>query len=575
MRMPRLNHVIVALRRRSLREEGGFTVTELAAAFAILLLALTALARTATVAFSDVSNARQRQSGNQLANQLLEEVRGLPFDTVKKGLSSSDLSGDSNILSCAGGIYRYRSCTGEPIVHTPGLANTSPLVPHRGSFGPPDYPSTYAYRTYVTQAAGAPSSGAYRVTVIVDWSGAARPGATSQIELQTLVYSPQGCVDTASHPFGAPCQPYYYGTGTAGGGSFLVSGPFGDDVGGADYESLSGSLVAESADAQVEQVSLIQGNVTLPEISQIVDGVQTTVSSAGAFSSADSDPATPSGAYDSQSVGPQSPGTIRIQDGPDRMDLTLSGNAQANTISTTAAGGGNACNLQVDGRPCGFASATQSGGMSLVADLQDGGLATLISVGTSSTQVTDYVRREVPVAGQNGLLREQITWNVPEIRLGGLPSDVNPPTGWQGYWVRLRDFSATATASAGTSTTAPSVSINGGTIDAWRGNNYDAVPVTAAGGTVAINSTVQQTTVHGDQLRVEMSGEVTMDPSTTRQTITTGSTRTEAEAVIGSPMIVEMRYLFTADGETVMDLTISFTAGSSRATVTYRPTPAG
>ncbi|MDQ4005033.1 MAG: prepilin-type N-terminal cleavage/methylation domain-containing protein, partial [Actinomycetota bacterium] len=299
MRMPRLSDAIHRLRRRSLRQEQGFTVVELAAAMAILLIALTALARTATVAFSDVSNARQRQTGNQLANQLLEEVRGLPFDTVKKGLSSSDLAGDSSIVACSGGVYRYVSCAGERIVHTPGLANSSPLVPHRATVGPPQFPSTYSYRTYVTEATGVPSQGAYRVTVIVDWEGAARTGLRSDLEVQTLVYSPQGCVDTASHPFGAPCQPYYYGAGTTGGGSFIVSGPFGDG-GGADYDEVSGSFMAGSADAQSEQISLVQGNVTLPEISQIVDGVQTTVSSAGTFSSADSDPGTPSATYDSQ-----------------------------------------------------------------------------------------------------------------------------------------------------------------------------------------------------------------------------------------------------------------------------------
>src|SRR5437773_8531899 len=90
-------------RRRTLvdlRSEDGFTLIELVIAATIILTAVLALAYTATIGFSGIALARQRDGANGVANQMMEQIRGLPFDTVRKGLSSSDIAGDSNIVTC-------------------------------------------------------------------------------------------------------------------------------------------------------------------------------------------------------------------------------------------------------------------------------------------------------------------------------------------------------------------------------------------------------------------------------------------------------------------------------------------
>src|SRR5204863_9211335 len=90
-------------RRRTLvnlHSEGGFTLIELVIAATIILTAVLALAYTATLGFSGIALSRQRDGANGLANKMMEQIRGLPFDTIRKGLSSTDLAGDSSIVAC-------------------------------------------------------------------------------------------------------------------------------------------------------------------------------------------------------------------------------------------------------------------------------------------------------------------------------------------------------------------------------------------------------------------------------------------------------------------------------------------
>src|SRR5438132_1293191 len=118
-----------SLHGRLSREE-GFTMIELVIAVGIILTALLLMAYTATVSFSDAALARQRQGANGLAVQAMEQIRGLPFDTIRKGLSNSDLSGDSNIVTC--GTVKCYAPLNETIPTSNYAAGTTitPLVPH-------------------------------------------------------------------------------------------------------------------------------------------------------------------------------------------------------------------------------------------------------------------------------------------------------------------------------------------------------------------------------------------------------------------------------------------------------------
>ena len=105
--MARLTNAFLRRLRSRLRGEAGFTLIELMVAVSIMLVALLALAYTATIGFSDIALARQRQGASGLANQTMEQIRALPFDVLKKGLSNADLTGggDPNITGGCGATY--------------------------------------------------------------------------------------------------------------------------------------------------------------------------------------------------------------------------------------------------------------------------------------------------------------------------------------------------------------------------------------------------------------------------------------------------------------------------------------
>lgn len=542
-------------------------MAEVLVALFVLFVALVALARTATVALSDIGFTRQRQTANQIANRLLEEVRGLPYAAVTQGLSTDNLSGDPDVLNCSG-TYYTKACppaaNAEKIVHTPGLAETHPLVPHRGSVGPPDFPGTYSWTVHVTEAGGP-----YRVTATVTWSQAQRTGVRNSVDAQTLVYSPEGCVDTATHPFAAPCQPYFYGNGVAGGGALGISGT----VAGVGFDSMSATLVRVAANMQVEQVSRVDGSISLPAAASVVNGIQSSAGSSTS-SSSDNDPSTAAGIYDRQTVGPAAPAVVAVEGGGNQLAVSLGGGPEGSTTSTTSAGGANECNLQVDGRQCAFGRGVESAETTATLTLGDGiGTAQLLSVGVTSTDTTDYARRLVPTAEDEGLVRERVDWVLPSMQLAGLPPAVTAPAGWAGYWVRLSGFSASAQAEAGLATSAPTVSV-AGTVEAWNGTGYSTVNVTPAGGEVPIVALDHRSTDDlGNTVEVQITGTVSVEPSTVGEALSGTSTRTEADVSVGAPLIVNLTYRVLRNGAVQADLDLEFHAGQAQATAIYRAAP--
>ena len=83
------------------REDRGFTVVESVIALAIIFVALLGLVYTATLGFSDIALSRQRQVANQIANKVMEQVRGLSYQRVRQGLKDAEQASDSQtIVTC-------------------------------------------------------------------------------------------------------------------------------------------------------------------------------------------------------------------------------------------------------------------------------------------------------------------------------------------------------------------------------------------------------------------------------------------------------------------------------------------
>ena len=208
-----------AMLRRRLRalahDERGFTILETVIAIMVMFASLVALAYTATVGFRSIAYARERVTFNGVADRIMEEIRGQAYTKIQTGLLTSDLAGDANIINCGGAptVYRFESCsTGEKIVSSGGVAVTPWINPHSGTVAAAAITNNvgYTWSTYITN--NDPATQPYRVTVIVQWASAAYPNKTNNlVRVQSLFASPSGCVNSATHPFGAPCQPFFYG----------------------------------------------------------------------------------------------------------------------------------------------------------------------------------------------------------------------------------------------------------------------------------------------------------------------------------------------------------------------------
>ena len=200
-------HLIRRIRAR-LDGERGFTILETVIALMVVFASLTALAYTASIGFRYVGYGRDRIQATGIANRVMEDIRGLAYTKITNGIPDSELASDSRIVNCSG-VHRFQSCSGEKVV----------LHVRRRLFGPvaraasghdDDRNLDVTYSTYVTN--DDPTINPYRVTVIVEWaSGAIAAAPNNSVRVQSLFWSPDGCVSSITHPFAAPCQPFFYG----------------------------------------------------------------------------------------------------------------------------------------------------------------------------------------------------------------------------------------------------------------------------------------------------------------------------------------------------------------------------
>src|SRR5215831_2259712 len=153
--LPTLSRGVASLRRRTAGER-GFGLIELMIAMTLVLVSLLAIAYTVLSGFQDIALARQRQSATGLANQVIEQARALPLDTVVRGLSNTDLasSGDPYIKKgvCAGATEYCLQVDGlNEEIPRGDNPNVVPLVPHtQPATSTKIGPTQYTVRVYVS-----------------------------------------------------------------------------------------------------------------------------------------------------------------------------------------------------------------------------------------------------------------------------------------------------------------------------------------------------------------------------------------------------------------------------------------
>lgn len=619
--------------RARLHAEHGFSLLETVIAITVIFASLVALSYTATAGFGYESLARQRQTATAFANGTMEQARGLAYAKVQAGMLTSDLAGDPNIVTgCAGdpaGTYRFLSCTvgdvpgsGEKIVHSSAAANpTAPLVPHTSTVT--ENGIAFTVSTYVTNdcptidGTVCTSVDPYRVTVIVTWTGG-RSYPTKLVRLQSLFYSPTGCRSTETHPFAAPCQPFFFGTATVPRGEIHFEGT----VSGTSFVSGDLFVPAVEASVQHEQMTEAQAGYT-PTGVQLVDGsgTRTAGGTTQVTAAADTDPgSSTSSEYETSSYAGPSASALSTG-GDNQLALTSPAGDSARADATTEAGVSYVCpppsdTNESDGRPCAGSRLQQGGDLLATLTLNDDvaiGTAVLASVGAVSGDpdkaLVDHVLYPesstmypslpgcAPVAGADGCLEQSAVRRFGTINVGGLPETLAGPANWaganawNGYLVSIvgyRDQVAapvgrqvTSSATSGSAPPAPSAGVTAGTVYYWdpATSSYASLPATsdALATALEVSSVTTSGTVDGKTVTVTVSlvaGSVTKATTATATTLGGAGnlSRTEASAQVTPPRLA-VRYQVWVNGGREVDLTIEVNLKTMEARGIYAPAP--
>ena len=600
---------LTALHARLHTDERGFSLVETVIAAGVIFASLLTLAFTATVGFGYQDLTRQKQAATGLANQVMEEVRGLAYANVEAGMLSTDLSGDANIVSCSG-VSKFLSCTadpdepgsGETIVSSPGLSTTVPLVPHRSATAPNANPVldgiTYEWATYVTRDTST-TTAPYRVTVIVTWTGGVKGSAPNKlVRIQSLFWSPEGCRSTDTHPFAAPCQPFLYGTGVLPQSSVYVSGSVDQTTFAA------GELLSPEASSSTQQEQIVQAQGSWQGAEAVLTdtlGAESLVGGTAEATNADSDPATATTTFEQVGCPTDlacASGSLSSSGNGNSIVFTAPGTTAA-TASTTAAAGANVCpppteTAETDGLACSGSRIQPGGALTAVATITNGGLApgaaTLAQVAAPATASTILVHRNVfpgttgcsPASTADGCTAVGVSRTLGDVNLGGLPSAFTSPVdwsggdAWNGYLVSIVGYTDSVTASVGTHSPLPTAG-QAGTIYYWNGAGYSSLSVSDAGVATISSSLSLTETIDGHDLTVNMqtvgTGLAAASTSVTPTDPGGNETRTEATAQSVPPTLV-IEYELLEGAVVLVDVTITVNLGTLEASGTYAAAPA-
>jgi type II secretory pathway pseudopilin PulG len=593
-------HLIRRTRAR-LDGERGFTILETVIALMVVFASLTALAYTASIGFRYSAYGRDRIQASGIANRIMEDIRGLAYTKITSGLPSTELASDSRIVSCAG-VYRFESCSGEKIVSSTFAAGYSAawLKPHTGSMTVGNLDVTYG--TYVTN--NTPTTTPYRVTVIVRWTNGGIVNApNNSVRLQSLFWSPSGCVNPSTHPFAAPCQPFFYGQVDSPQPRLDVTGVLHDFS--IDFDSFTLTRPGLTATTQEEQTKQLNVVTTLSGLTFIDSTGTNTTGNLQATSDADDEVET--------TAGTTAGGTFTTIGALSLSHLNTDCCNQIGLIASVPAGEQEhrsasvaakvtdtyACpttgTRETDSLSCvgGHVRAAGTTTVSIpVTHVTAGvGAANLVRIQASGVDTIATIDRDASAGtSEDGLIDVSTSRTIGTVQLGGFPpSGMTALAGMssnqtldQNYCVRLVGYTDSAHAIAGErQATNPSASV-AGTLFYYNSatSTYLSKNVTDPTlDSLAVNC-IKSQLVGGANVtwRVTVSladGGIKHATTTTAQTVdpADAQTRWDAEAIT-HPIEITIRYQYIVDGVTEINLKTTFDPGDLLAHGIYQPPPA-
>ncbi len=278
--------------------------------------------------------------------------------------------------------------------------------------------------------------------------------------------------------------------------------------------------------------------------------------------------------------------------------MTSSGGDTGTTTSTSSASSSppHPCNdslgtPQTDTLPCGASQAKQGGTEFALLELWGAagklGTATLASVGPSAEALYSFTDRAAvpefsycPGTSGEGCVHADVTRTWGTVSLGGLPdnfSGASLPPGWNGFLLTGSNLKTTAWAEAGIGSTAPSVSVQG-SLSYYDGRGYTPLPLLGGAPlSIPIPAVHAEQVVSGKLFTVDMEASLTTGGTTIDPPVGCAPpcTHNDASAVVESPIVGQIKYVYTFDGSTVATLIMKVDLGAVQAKGTYKPAPSG
>ncbi|KQY44074.1 prepilin-type N-terminal cleavage/methylation domain-containing protein [Cellulomonas sp. Root137] len=523
-------------RARLQSDESGFTLIELLIAMMIITAVLFGLMAVQTSALVTTAQTRQRTQGTAVANQVMEQMRALPWASLSKGMRSTFASaagGDPNVSGS-----RLRPVA-DPSIDEPLVTSTDQTTdraPLSGAGGSnktvepdPSIPGVvYTSRAYVTRS---PQTAAAVLTLTVVTSWRANQSTTQKhVILRSQAFAPTGgCGDSSNQPYLGACQALLSGDAGAIGPTVTVTAAGAGPTGPVTTPT---TPIIPGTDATVATLSL--GTAGVGVTSQQATAVEATATHAGAQSvTADADVAavstgsgrlTNNASNDAGSAGAAPANPADVTGVGSASPLTLSGTGttlqlvpptgaaaglKATTTLSCAAGipAGQACAAaDLTGGGTGSVVLTAGGSPFTVASVAGGGSAKTLGARFSSAAGTAAVGCAV-ISGA-GCLGTSVKRTVGATSVGwGAWTGGAAPSGL----ASVSSYSDATLVERGPSQkTTAAVTSRSGTVSYWNGTGYSTLAVTRLTSATVVTPTV---TVTVGAVTVSATATVTVTPA--------------------------------------------------------------
>ncbi|WP_315095262.1 prepilin-type N-terminal cleavage/methylation domain-containing protein [uncultured Cellulomonas sp.] len=522
--------------RRLRSDESGFTLAELLVAMMIISGVLLGLMAVQTSALVTTAQTRQRAQGTAVANQVMEQMRALPWASLSKGMHASFASaagGDPNVTSSQLHPVADPSITEPLVTSTDQTTDRAPLSGAGGSNktveADPSIPGfTYTSRAYVTRSAQT-AANVLTLTVITSWR-ANQTTTQKHVILRSQAFAPTGgCGDASNQPYLGACQALLSGDAGATGPTVTVAaagaGPTGPVttpttpiIPGTEATVATLSVGTAGVGLTSQQATAVEATATHGGLQTLTaDAAVAAVATGGgrltnsASNDAGSAGAAPANPADVTGVGSASPLTVSGTG----MSLQLvpasgtSANLRATTTVSCATGvpAGQACAASdLTGGGASSVVLTTGGTPFTVASVAGGGSAKTLGARFTSAAGTTAVG--CAALSGPGCLGTSVKRTVGLTSVGqgpwtggAAPSGLASVTSYTDATLVERGLSQRTTAGVTTRT---------GTVSYWNGSGYSTLTIDRLTSTTLVTPAVT-TTVGG--VTVSASATVTVTPA--------------------------------------------------------------